>query len=360
MFAPDINTTKNQLTTLFNEITGVSGYSIGVQDTLIGTLPKEPNWIPAVRSEMQLLSQAGANWIANYPSYWPAILVAFIDYSTTFSAVSNELTKNIKSLSKAQVIELLSSLQDALQDNTTKTSNALDSLTGFEQKFTAVFPALNSSINEGWEELKEEEAEMIAIAEAITQLQDEVSSLQSKIDSSVISGGKTFVQTNVKIAYSILSAAGEVAVPYLSIVTLAYTIGKTFYDIISDTDKINNDLRKIADLQVKATEEAQAAAATKAVIQYLYNIEIQFLSLKKHGGGLVTMWKNEKSKITEAINAINAGADPASFLDILTIDIANKNWEALLNYTQQIINMPRTYGPDVILKTHKNLETHKN
>lgn len=360
MFAPDINTTKNQLTTLVNEMKGVTGYSIGVQDTLIGTLPQEPDWIPAVRTEMGLLSKAGANWVISYPEYWSQILTAFSNYGTTFSAFSEEITKNIKTLSKTNVIELLQALKVELQANATQTSTALDALTQMEQKFTNVFPSLNASIESGWEELKEEEAEMIAIAEAITQLQDEVASLQSKIDSSAISGGKTFVQTNVKIAYSILSATSEVAIPYLSIVTLAYTIGKTFYDIISDTNKINEDLEKITELQVKATEEAQAAAATKALIQYLYSIEIQFLSLKKHGDGLVAMWKYEKAKITEAINAIDAGADPASFFDILTMDLANKNWEALLNFSQQIVEMPIKVGQDVILSTQKNLETHKN
>ena len=352
MFAPDINTTKNKLTTLFNEIRGVSAYSIGIQDTLIGTLPEEPNWIPAVRSEMKILSKAGSNWIINYPNSWADILTYFANYGTEFAAFSEEIKENIHNLSKNQIISLLSSLSNELGNCASKTKKSLDKLTGFENQFTAVFPTLNASINSGWEELSEEEAEMVAIAEALTHLQDEISNLQSKIDSSSISGGKTFVQTNVKIAYSILTATGEVAVPYLSIVTLAYTIGKTFYDIISDTDKINEDLLKIGNLQMKASEEAQAAAATKSIIQYLYNIEIQFLSLKKHGTGLITIWKDEKSKIDEAINAIYAGADPASFLDILTMSIANKNWDALLKYTQQILNIQREYGPVVNLKTN--------
>ena len=205
----------------------------------------------------------------------------------------------------------------------------MTALTDSENQFMDVFPSLNASIEQGWQELSDEEAEMIAIAQAITRLQDEISSLQSKIDAASISGAKTFTQTNVKIAYSILTATGEVAVPYLSIVTLAYTIGKTFYDIITDTEKINKDLEQIAELQVEASEEAQAAAMTKATIQYLYNIEISFLSLKKHGTGLSAMWVNEKSKIDEAINAINAGAEPSKFLDLLTIDVANKNWDAL-------------------------------
>jgi len=352
MFAPDINTTKNQLTDLFNEIIGVSAYSVGVQDTLIGTLPEEPDWIPAVRSEMKLLSKAGANWMLNYSTSWAEILTAFANYGADFAAFSGEIKKNTHTLTKNQIIELLSALSDELGSCASKTKKGLDALSGFENQFTSVFPALNSSINSGWKELSEEEAEMVAIAEAITHLQDEISDLQSKIDSSNISGGKTFVQTNVKIIYSILTAASEIAVPYLSIATLAYSIGKTFYDIISDTDKINEKLLKIGNLQMKASEEAQAAAATKSVIQYLYNIEIQFLSLKKHGTGLMIMWKDEKSKIDEAINAINAGADPASFLDILTMNIANNNWDALLKYTQQILNIHREYGPAVNLKTN--------
>jgi hypothetical protein len=342
MLAPDINTTKNQLTTIFNEVTSITGFSIGVQDTQIGTLPLEPSWLPSVRSEMKLLSEKGASWMINYPDSFASILTPFMDYATDFSAVNDKIKKNKQDLSTNQVIELLTILSTSLKDCSVKTKDGLDSLTDFENQFTTVFPLLSSSIQSGWEELKEEEAEMIAIAEAITKLQDEISSLQSKIDADSISGGKTFVQTTVKISYDIISAAGEVAIPYLSIVTLAYTIGKTFYDIISDTDEINKDLLIIGDLQLKAT------------IQYLYNIEIQFLSLTKHGSGLLTMWKDEKTKIDEAINAINAGADPSSFLDILTMDVANKNWDVLMNFSQKILNMPRELGRDVTFKTQNN------
>ena len=353
MFAPELNDTKNQLTSLFNEINAVSGYSTSVQDTFIGKIPKEPDWIPAVRTEMQLLSKAGQNWADNYPSHWADVLTPFYNYSTSFAAFSDEIKKNLKVLTKSQIIALLSNLSASLQDCTTTTKKGLDNLSSFENQFTIVFPSINKSIQSGWNELKEEEQEMIEIAEAITRFQDEISSLQSKIDGSVISGGKTFVQTNVKIAYDILSATGEVAVPYLSFVTIAYTIGKTFYDIISDTNKINEDLEKIGALQVQASEEAQAMALTKATIQYLYNIELQFQSIKTHGNGLATMWGNEKSKIDAAINAIDAGAEPSKFFDILTMDVANQNWQALLGFAKDILNIQRTYGPNVILKTTK-------
>ena len=255
--------------------------------------------------------------MTNYPDSWSEILSCFANYGTTFDAFSKSIKPHLKNLTSEQVVELLTPLSNSLGDCATKTKNGLDTLTGFENQFSNVFPSINNSIQEGWDELQDEEAQMIAIVQAITRLQDEIASLQSQIDSSTISGGKSFVQTNVKIAYNILSATGEVAIPYLSIVSLAYTIGKTFYDIISKTDKINKDLVEIGKLQIEASNEAQAAAATKATIQYLYNIEIQFLSLKKHAEGLWMMWKNEKSKIDEAINAINAGAEPSRFLDIL-------------------------------------------
>lgn len=354
MFAPDINTTKNQLTTLFNETYGITGYSYGIRNTIIGKIPLDPDWIPEVRSEMKLLSEAGANWIDNYPQAWADILTTFIDYETDFMSFSEQISKDIHHLSDNQIVELLSALSYSLEECAGKTKNSLDNLTGFENQFKNVFPALNASIQSGWQELGKEEAEMVAIAEAITHLQDDISSLQSKIDAAGISGGKSFGQTTVKLAYNILTTTSEVAIPYLSIAMLAFTIGKTFYEIISDTDKIDDDLRKIADLQLKATEEAQAAAATKATIQYLYNIEIQFLSLKKHGEGLWIMWKDQKSRIDEAINAINGGVDPSKFLDILTMDVASKNWKALADFSNQIVTMTPKIGPEVLLQTKKS------
>ncbi len=353
MFAPDIHTTKEQLTTLYNEITGISGYSTGIRDTLIGTLPREPDWIPAVRSEMKILSQAGADWFTKFPDDWSDILTTFIDYGTAFEAFSDQITNNINQLTPNQIVELLTQLSKSLASCADRTKNSLDKITALESHFTNVFPTLNESINAGWKELDKEEAEMVAIAEAITQLQADISSLESKIDAAGISGGKTFVQTNVKIAYSIITATGEVAIPYLSIAVLAYTVGKTLYDIISGTDKIEKDLRKLTELQVQATEEAQAAAATKATIQYLYQIEIQFLSFKKHGDELWIMWKNQKSFVDQAIDAINAGVDPSRFLDLLTMKVAAQNWNVLLQFANQIMKLTPQIGPDVILKTVK-------
>lgn len=354
MLAPDIFTTENQLTSLFNEVVNVSAYSISVQDTSIGKLPIEPSWIASVKSEMKLLSSAGASWIENYPDIWAPILLNFIDYNTSFAAFSGSMSKNKGNLTPEMAVQFLTPLSKALQNCAAITQGKLQDLEEYENGFSNVFPSINVSIQQGWDELKEEEDQMIAIAEAIVQLQDEISALQSQINSDAISNGKTFVQTNVKIAYDILTATGEVAVPYLSILTLAYTIGKEFYDIITDTEKINEDLAKIGNLQIQASEEAQAAAGTKAVIQYLYNIEIRFLTLKKHGNDILTMWQNEKSKVDEAIDAINAGADPNNFLEIMTMPIAGKNWDALQTYAQKIIEFKPVTGKEVFLNTSNN------
>ena len=104
MLAPDINTTKNQLTTIFNEVTSITGFSIGVQDTQIGTLPLEPSWLPSVRSEMKLLSEKGASWMINYPDSFASILTPFMDYATDFSAVNDKIKKNKQDPSKTSKV----------------------------------------------------------------------------------------------------------------------------------------------------------------------------------------------------------------------------------------------------------------
>ena len=96
MFSPEINDTKTLLADLLNEIYSVSSYSSGVRNTIIGTIPKEPAWIPAVKAEMNLLSDAGGSWMTTYPDNWSYILTCFIDYGTTFSSFSEEIDQNIK------------------------------------------------------------------------------------------------------------------------------------------------------------------------------------------------------------------------------------------------------------------------
>lgn len=349
MLSPNINKTKNILTDSFNEIMAIDGFSYGVQNTVIGVLPKDPEWLAAVRSRLAMMAKAGENWQFAKPDIWSALLSHFPDYASAFAGVAQ--MKAAGELKGADVwIETLEkTLVAPLQKIVAATIAVNGELDKHYEDFKSIVPLLKDSIDQGWEELSDEEALMVKIAGALATLQAEVGNLEEQISSSAISGGKSTVTSAVSITYKLLSSAAP-SVPYLSVASMAFTVGKTFYDIVSKTEQITEDLKEIETLQLEASEAAQAAAGTKAVLQLLYNTDESFVSIRESTTRLTTLWQAELGKLNAVVEALQSGADPETYFEILAIPAANANWQAINDYVQILSRVPREYGPPVLLE----------
>lgn len=137
----------------------------------------------------------------------------------------------------------------------------------------------------------------------------------------------------------------------------AFTVGKFYYDIITKTAAVGETLQQIAKLQIEASEEAQAAAGTKLVLRLLYNLELTFGRIVDVMPQIVTMWSTERDKVQQAIQALQAGADPATYFDIFTIPIANANWQAISKFAIAIPATKTTVGPPVTLDPQHPIAT---
>jgi hypothetical protein len=357
MLAPNVNDVLNLLTQAFNEILQIDGYAQTTDNILIGKLEDDPAWLASVRSRVAMLGQQGSSWVAAKPDIWAPILVQFSNYNSAIAAVAEMQSKG-QLTTKDQWVRILNDMLLAkLSSAVTTTNAAATALKTHLQAFADIQPLLESSINEGWAALASEEQQMVQIAGQLTHLQDVVASLQDSITSSDISTGQSVVTTTVKTLYNIATEAGE-SFSFLSMVGSALTVGKFFYDVITSTDAVVDTLNRIAALQVKASEEAQAAAGTKMVLQLLYSLQLSFKSIVNTVPEISTMWSNEQDKVQDAIDALNAGADPSSLFDLQTLSIAATSWQTLSQFALAIPSLKSNMGPPVALNPQQPISSH--
>jgi hypothetical protein len=347
MLSPSINQTNELMTQALNEIMQLDKNSNTAISIFIGKLTKDPDWLASVRNRIKMLSDAGVSWMNQKPELWSQILVQFINYSTNFASFAEQQSKG--NLSTDEFVVLLKTLlRNQLKTAVSETTLAKEGIQSHQNQFKSIQPLLEASIQEGWQELADEEQQMVKIAAEMMHLQDLVSSLDEKISSGIISGNKSVISSSISTIYKLVTTTGS-SFSFLSMATSAITVGKMYFDIISSTDKAAKALQEIAKLQVEASEEAQAAAATKIILQLLYSLEKSFLAMHEVLPQIITMWQTEQNKIESVIQAIEAGADPKTYFDILTVPTANANWQAISKFTEAIPTIIEDTGKPVIL-----------
>jgi len=348
MLSPSINTANGLLAAAFDEVLHLDGYAVTASNTVVGVLPKDPTWLTPVRNRLALLAAAGTSWIADKPDIWAPVLVQFADYAASFAGVAQQQAKGTVLDSAAWVALLDGVLLTQLKTCIVATDTAATALQAHYQSFKNIQPLLESSINAGWAALADEEQQMVAIATALTHLQDVAASLESSITAADITTGKSVVQTTVTTLYGIATAAGT-SFSFIGMAGAAFTVGTFYYDLIEKTGEIAATLERIGELQLEASGEAQAAAGTKLILRLLYNLELSFGRITDVLPQITQLWATEGDKVQQAIDALKAGADPSTYFDIQTISVANANWQAISSVALAIPTIKTTGGPPVTL-----------
>lgn len=345
MLCPNVMTVGDMLSSAYSNIKKTDSFVFGCMNTSIGYLSPDPVWLGQLRSRMSMLRDTCAIWQQDKPDIWSQMLLPFVNYYTLFEG----FTKASKDFGNDREIWLSSLTQ--LKNELTVGKNAAQIAENQFQKHINDLKNLEvlivSSVNDAWKALGKEEEQIVKLASEITHLQDEINQLQEEITSAEISGGMGYTKSVVKIGYSIL-IEGSTAVPYLTIAGLVFTVGELAYDLISKSVSIRKSLEKIAQLQLEATQEAQAIAATKAIIQLITNLRLNMVALKDNMPDFSNMWSNEIEKIDQVINAINSGVDPSIYIDIKSMPSALATWKTLSDFVPKVTKGSEE-GKEVIL-----------
>lgn len=350
MLSPNVMTVGDLFAEAYSNIKKADSFAYAGMNTFVGKLSPDPDWLEPVRTRISMLSNVCATWQQQKPNIWSQILLPFANYYTTFSGFA-EAAKDFGD-DKDAWLEALDQLKQELTTAKSATEVAEGQFEMRIKNIKNVESLLETSINDAWAALAEEEKQMVELASEITHLQDQVDQLQDSITNAEISSGKSYIQTAVKISYTLVSTAGA-EIPYLSIAGLVFTVGKLAYDMIVTDKEISETIDKIIDLRVEVTEEAQAAAATKAVIHLINNLDKSLLSIQSQLPHFRDMWSTERDKINEAISAINSGADPRYYFDLQTMPSAVQTWKTLADYIPKLTQTPEQ-GKPITLSTSKD------
>ncbi|MGE8100983.1 alpha-pore-forming cytotoxin subunit MakB [Pseudomonas fluorescens] len=348
MLSPTVNFAKTLLVAALNEVVSIDNYCATTRTIFIGKLTEDPDWLASVRNRVAMLAAAGGGWIMAKPSIWAPILDQFATYNATFASIAS-LQKNGQLVTASQWVQVLGQvLIPQLQAAAVATDAAGVALKEQLDTFSDIQPLLEASIDQGWESLAAEEQQMVKIAAELARLEDLVGSLGDAITSGSISDGKGVVSTSVSIVYDV-AVDGAEGVPFLSFLTSAITIGRFFADLVEGSAEVQATLQKIAELQIEASQAAQAAAATKSVLQLLYNLQLSFRSINDVVPQLSQMWRDQAQGVQQAIDALNDGADPAGYFDLLTLSTAAANWQTIAGFAASLTTFKTATGRPVVL-----------
>ncbi len=333
MLSPNVIDVSDELAQAYHNIIKVDSLAYASMNTLVGTLTPDPSWLGQIRTRVDLLSAAGAQWQQKKPTIWSEVLAPFNSYYSLFAGVTEAAT-SLDNNTEAWK-ELLEQLNSHLSSIVSSTRAAEAAFSLEIENLKNVEQLLSASLDTAWQELASEEATMIKLAAEIGSLQDQLANLEGSLTSTELSDGGKYVKSTVTIAYSLLSSAGE-SIPYLSIASLLFTVGELAYDMIVTDKEIASTIDKIVTLQNEATTEAQAAAMTKAIIQLIYNFDKKPLVVEQQLPDFSTMWSAEQEKVQQIINAINAGAQPTDIVSLVAMPSSTATWKHLSDLVNQL------------------------
>jgi hypothetical protein len=353
MLCPNVNNVTDQLAQGYSTIRQVDAFAFASMNTLVGKLDPDPDWLPAVRHHIELLSDAGDRWRSRKTDIWTPVLNQFINYATLFSGFAHvALTIGDNRNAWMEILNTMSAGVEAGK-NVTRAAEGLfiwqiNHLNNIRQE-------LDTCIATAWNGLAREEQAMVNLATQVTKLQNQLASLEGSLSSAEISSGKNFVRSSVTTSYTLVSTAGK-EVPYLAIAGLLFTVGKVAYDLIVTDKEIDQTIGKIVKLRANMSEEAQAAAVSKAIIQLIDNFDKSLLAVDSQLPPVAAMWDIEKIKVRQVINAINAGAKPGQIADLAAMSSAATSWNTLSDFCIKLSQLTKN-GQPVTVTTTKPVTT---
>lgn len=349
MLSPNVVDVSETMAGAFAQYTAVQAFGDSAMRTVISPLSPDPEWLSPLRNRMEQLKLTCQDWQTASPDILVDFLSPFVSFAPLVSSVAQ--TAQRKGVTSVELVQLLTALQRQMAKYRAVTKSAERRFAAHIQNIALAQKDLDQSLQVGWAELAREQKAMVAIASAITRLQDRLDQLQDDLTSAEISSGKSYFQTAATISYTLVTTAGA-EIPFLSIAAEIYTIGKMAYDLIVTDQEIDAAIDQISKLRIAASEAAQAAAMARGVIQTITSFDKRMAALSIHLPALDQMWQTEADKVQATINALQSRADPATLFDVLTLPAAAASWRELANMAQLCINFPIRSGKSVKISTH--------
>lgn len=346
MLAPELTVVSEDLAQGYDTFLKTDSFSYSATNTRIGSLSPDPDWLSSIRTDFRQLLAPANRWQETRPDIAVGILTPFTSHSSLMSAVS-EMSAEIGN-NKEAWRDILFKVENSLETAQASSRKAQDAFKAQIKKFTSVEVALSANIDKAWRQLETEVVNMTAIAHEVGVLNERVNNLTATLTPlDYLESNRPLVQTSITTAYTLISTAGTAAVPYLAIARLAFSVGKGLYDLVNNDLEISKSLKKIAKLRTKASQQAQAAAMSKAIIQLINDFDKALLAVGNALPNFDRIWAEQIKLVRLTASQLESGMAP---MDIIALNPGQlqkdaNTWQTIAERSSRLLEAPQVEKP---------------
>lgn len=301
--------------------------------------PREADWVKEIRQYLPELYRVGDVWQQDKITVLPQVLNSVSEYDNRFRTISMFL-RQVESGQEAA--RLLDRLIDQISECIRDTAQAKCLLADWIREAKQYLQMMDENITAAWEEIAVSEKRIINLSEQIVKVQNTMESLDGLVSLHSISSGtlgsaKNVLSQVVSIIYRVAVEGGTV--PIVGVANSFFSLGKLFYDIFSNSARMEAEIKKLQDYRLDLGLEQVSLAQTKSLLMFLYELkgylEKQEQTLREMEG----FWENEsRAVMTVKENFIRDKNYSKDNPEIQQLGIAESVWRSLGNYANDIMD----------------------
>lgn len=255
-------------------------------------------WVASLRTRVALLAKDAETWLDAKPMVASLPLSGFISYRNAFSAASATLQGDTSKDVKVQVLDRLDAAARGCMEDARETRLQFQRWTS---RALSHLDDMDESIKDAWANLGSAEKRVVELSERIVAVQDGLNALTGvvapdRLSSQTISDLTKILSNSASLVYSVAFAG--LPVPYLSVLSTFFTLGKLFYTIFATDEKIHKQLKELEANRLDLDEAQLALAQTKAALSSLYDLKLLLSGQQSSLVEIETFWREELRNLT--------------------------------------------------------------
>lgn len=291
-----------------------------------------------ISKDVAALGVSGNKWYAERAGIISNVVSTFQKYSVLFSAARTVLESTDD---QKVVLATLNSLIGKVEENIRQTRKAEEAFSDYLTQSKKAVEKLEKGIETSWEQLALSESNMVVISNQICRVQSQIEALDKDaslnfLDSQTVNDCRSVCTQTASICYSLV--VNGLSMPYLSVGVLAFTFGKSIYQIVQNAGQFEKEVEKLQELSQKLSLEQKTLVQTKMLLRTLYMlhemVKEQYNSLEQ----MIVFWKNEKRNLeTVQSNITCMKGYSKENPEVMQVPIADVVWNMLGQTAENIL-----------------------
>ena len=299
----------------------------------------EADWVREIRQYLPELYRVGDAWQQDKITVLPQILNSVSEYDNRFRTISMFLRQAESGQEAAKLLDrLIYQISECIQS----TAQARGLFADWIREAKQYLQLMDESITAAWKEIAVSEKRIIYLSEQIVKVQNTMESLDGLVSLQSISSGtlgsaKNVLSQMVSIVYRV--AVEGAAVPIIGVVNSFFSLGKLFYDIFSNSAKMEAEIKQLGKYRLDLGLEQVSLAQTKSLLTFLYELKVYLEKQEQTLREMEGFWENEsRAVMTVKENFIRDKNYSKDNPEIQQLGIAESVWRSLGNYANDIMD----------------------